>query len=1083
MKIIFFLITVLVTQVNANSFAQKITLSQKNISLEQLFREIKLQTGYNIFYSDQHINSAERVDVKFDNKPLREVLSETLRNRDLTFVISEKDIMIKPKTISNAGIQDAFAKIDCKGRVVDTEGKPLPGASVVVKGTKKTAITTENGEFSLSAVDEGVTIVISYIGYLQKEVKASRSMGNIVLEVEDSKLNEIVVVGYGTQKKSSLTAAVASVSAKEIQKQVTSNVASALQGRTPGVEIVQQAGVAGADVNILIRGAASFGTTEPLYVVDGIFSNSGLTTMNPADIESIEILKDGAAAAIYGSRAANGVVLITTKKGRAGKVKVEINATYAAQVATKIPEFLNATEWRSFANTVADNSGLPHAPENDNPSNPNINTDWTKEWLQYAPLYNINGGMSGGSENSTFNTSFGYLDQTGMTIYSDYKRYNFRVNHTYKKGIFSISENLGLTNRKTTPTTPFNISLPTLPVYDAEGRLTSGGPEYYINPEDGRAQNKIAPLYYTDRYTNSLDILGGVNASLKFSKDFEYRFSAGGNYTASHDYTHTPIYYSKYNADGTPNKDYGNNVNSLSEGRGGEFTYTLDNILAYNKTINKHTIDALLGTSWMREYNRNVSIGTIADLGGTSITGVSNVDGKISAGESNSALLSFFTRVNYDFDNKYLLSATLRRDESSKFYKDSRVGFFPSVSVGWNLDREDFFKTDLVSKLKFRGSYGELGANFLNPYNFDPIAFGPIPYILGDTRYVNGRGAYLKSRGLKWETAKTTNLGIDASLLKDKIYFTFDYFIKKNTDLLAAIDLNLSSGQVFEINTSREKPYVNTASVENKGWEFLMGYRNSFSNDLKVDASFNISAIKNKVIALGNNVQPINSGGISSFFNDPASITRPGNAIGSFYGYKIDGFDSGGNFIFTDVTKDGIVNANDKVILGTPIPDFSYGFNLLVNYKNFDLTVFIQGVSGNEIFNAKKYTNYFDYSNNVVKDVLNAWSPTNKNTNIPIMKTQNTNGGNSLPSEFYIEDGSYLRVKNLQLGYNLSEKTMQKLKLSNLRIFASVQNLFTITNYTGYDPEVSSNALFSRGIDFNSFPNARMYNLGLNLSF
>lgn len=997
----------------------------------------------------------------------------------------EKNVVINNRYLleEEAIIKPNFVQKIVKGTVTNEKGESLPGVNIIAKGSNISTQTDIDGEFTIVVSDNITTLIVSYIGHQEQEVTIADKPLKIILKETSVQMDEVIIVGYGTQKKSSLTAAVASISAKEVQKLVSSNVASALQGRTPGVEIVQQGGIAGADVNIVIRGAASFGGTEPLYVIDGIFSNNGLNTLNPADIESIEILKDGAAAAIYGSRAANGVVLITTKKGKSGKLVVEINASYGMQVATNVPDYLNAEEWRAFANTVADNSGLAHAPENDNPTNPNINTDWTKEWLQYAPIYNFSASISGGGENSTFNTSLGYLDQTGMTIYSGYKRYTYRLNHSYKKGIFSISENIGLTNRRTTPTSPFHISLPTLPIYDDEGRFTSGGAEFYINPEDGRAQNKIAPLHYTDSFNNTFDVLGGINASLKFSEDFQYRLSFGGNYNTSHGYSHVPVYYTKYYADGTPNKDYGNSINSLSESRGGEFNYTIDNIFAYNKSFNKHSVDALLGTSWMREFDRNLSIGTIADLGGTAITGVSNVDGKISAGESNSALLSFFTRVNYDYDNKYLFSASLRRDESSKFHKDSRVGYFPSISAGWNIDKESFFKTEFVNKLKFRASYGELGANFLSPYNFDPIAFGPIPYILGDTRYVDGRGAYLKSKGLKWETAKTTNIGIDATFFRNQFYFTADYFIKKNTDLLAAIDLNLSSGQVFEINTSREKPFVNTASVENKGLELLMGYRNFITEDLKIDASFNISAIKNKVLALGDNVQPITSGGISSFFNDPASITQPGQPIGSFYGYKIDGFDSTGNFIFSDEDNNGILNANDKVILGSPIPDFSYGINLLVNYKRFDVTLFFQGVSGNEIFNARKYSDYFDYSSNVPRNALNAWSPTNKDTNIPIMKTQNTNGGNSLPSEFYIEDGSYFRFKNLQLGYLLPVKAAQKIKVSSLRVFGSVQNLFTITNYSGYDPEVSSNALFSRGIDFNSFPNATIYNIGLNMSF
>lgn len=905
----------------------------------------------------------------------------------------------------------------------------------------------------------------------------------VTLSEDAEQLEEVVVVGYGVQKKSSLTASVASVSNKEIVKTMSSNVASTLQGRMPGVDIVQQAGVAGADVNILVRGAASFGATEPLYVIDGAFSNNGLTSINPNDIESIEILKDGAAAAIYGSRAANGVVLITTKRGKQGKPVIEINGSFAVQTPTNIPDFLNASQWREFANMVADNSGMAHAPENDNPTYPNVDTDWADEWLQFAPMWNLNASISGGGENSTFSTSIGYLDQTGMTVYSDFKRYNFRVNSSYKKGIFSLSENVAISHRDKTPTTAFNIKLPTLPIYDEQGRLVSGGPDYYINPEDGQSKNPFASLEYSDRYNKVTEIIGALNAELDIWKGLKYKLSVSGNYSTSHNYTHTPQYDTRWFEDGSVDIDYSNTRNSVSESRGEEFTYTIDNLLTYDQTFNGHHVDALLGTSWMREYSRNMSIATIDDLGATNITGFQSIDGRISAGDSNAALLSFFARLNYDYEGKYLLSASIRRDESSKFYKDNRVGYFPSVSAGWNVHQESWFENPVVSKLKIRGSYGELGANFLDPYNFDPIAFGPIPYTLGGNRYVDGRAAYLKSRDLTWETAKTTDIGIEMGFLNNDLTVQVDYFIKKNVDLLAQIDLNLSSGQVFEINSSSEKPYVNSASVKNTGWEFLLNYRKQLTPDFSIDASFNFSTLKNKVLALGDNVQPITSGAMSSYFNDSPSITMPGEAIGSFYGYRIDGFDADGNFIFTDTDGNGIVNAEDKVILGNPIPDFSYGLNLNLTYKDFDMTMFFQGVAGNEIFNQMKYTYYFDYSNNCVTDVLNAWSETNKDTNIPIMKTANTNGGNSLPSEFYVEDGAYFRCKNLQIGYTLPKKVLDKLSFTNLRFYVGVQNLFTITGYSGYDPEVSSNVLFSRGIDNSSYPNARTYTFGFNASF
>ncbi|GAA6255519.1 TonB-dependent receptor [Bacteroides sp. f07] len=1076
------LVLLLSFAVSLTASAQKITMNLQQVKLEKVFSLITKQTGLTVAYSRTIVNPERIVSFQAKDKDLSKVLDDLFAGTNVAYEIGEKKIYLKAKEapVTSQGNQQT-KKIT--GTVTDTKGEPVIGASVLVKGAGTGTVTDVDGNFTLDAPTDAL-LAVSYIGYKTQEVKVgSKNSYSIQLQDDTEILDEVVVVGYGVQKKSSLTGAVASISSQDISKQVSSNVASTLQGRTPGVDIVQQAGVAGADVNIVIRGAASFGATEPLYVIDGAFSNAGLSSLNPNDIESIEVLKDGAAAAIYGSRAANGVVLITTKKGKSGKPVIQIDGSFAFQKTTNIPEFLNASEWREFANMVADNSGLPHAPENDNPTNPNLNTDWSKEWIQFAPVWNLNASIAGGGDNSTFSTSLGYLDQTGMTIYSDYKRYNFRLNTSYKKGRFSFSETLGLTHKDKTPTTAFNIALPTLPIYDEQGRFTSGGPDYYINPEDGKAQNKIAPLHYTDQFNKVTDLIGSLNAQLDIWGGLKYKLSLSGNYSNKHNYTHTPEYYTKWNSDGTPDKDYGNTRNSVSETRGEEFTYTIDNLLTYNKTFNRHSIDALLGTSWMREYYRYMTNSTINDLGGTDITGFQNEDGKISAGDSNAALLSFFARVNYDYDNKYLLSLSIRRDESSKFHKDNRVGYFPSVSAGWNVHQEKWFQNPVMSKLKIRASYGELGANFLNPYNFDAIAYGPIPYTVGGERYVTGRAAYLKSKDLKWETAKTTDIGIELGFFNNDLTLSLDYFVKKNVDLLAQIDLNLSSGQIFEINSSREKPYVNTASVKNTGWEFMMNYRKQLTKDFHIDATFNIATLKNKVLSLGENVQPITSGAMSSYFNDAASITMPGEAIGSFYGYKIDGFDAEGNFIFADTDKNGVVNANDKVILGSPIPDFTYGLNINMEYKDFDLTVFFQGVQGNDIFNQKKYTYYFDYSNNVVKEAMNGWTKTNKNTGIPVMKTQNTSGGNSLPSEFYVEDGSYLRLKNLQLGYSLPKKWLEAIRFNKLRIYAGVQNLFTLTKYSGYDPEVSSNVLFSRGIDINSYPNARTFTFGFNASF
>lgn len=969
------------------------------------------------------------------------------------------------------------------GCVTDSDGQPLVGVTVLETNTTNGVATDLDGNYKLN-VNEKSTLTFSSLGYTTQVVAVGgRTEINVQLMEDAAMLEDVVVIGYGVQKRSTMTSSIASVSPKDVLKQTSQNVASALQGRAAGVDVVQQGGIAGADVNIVIRGAASLTATEPLYVIDGVFTNNGLTTINPADIESIEIMKDGAAAAIYGSRAANGVVLITTKKGARGAVHVDANVSYSIQQVTNIPDFLNAEQWRSFANMVSDNSGLARAPENVNPTDPSVNTDWAKEWLQYAPIFNADASISGGSDAGTYSFSLGYLDQKGLTLDSGYQKYNARVNSQWNFGRFFVSENVSLVYRDKKPTTTFNIGMPTLPLTDELGRYSSWGPDYYIESENARRNNPFPGLHARDQYTRNVDVMGGFNAGVKIIEGLTYTMSFSGNYTGAHGYNHTPVYYTKWYEDGTPDTDYGNPKNSLSESRGVSFNFTWDNVINFDRTFGKHSIHATLGHSWMREYYRVQSYDTIDDVGATNITGVSNVEGKISSSERNSALLSFFGRINYDFDNRYLLSVSIRRDESSKFHKDFRVGYFPAVSVGWNVHNEKWFKNDVVSLLKITASYGELGANFLEPYNFDNIAFGPIPYTVGGVRYTDGRAAYLKTTGLKWETSKTTDVGIELGFMENALTFSANYFYKKNVDLLAPINLNLSSGQIFEINTSRETPYVNTASVENKGWEFMANFRKSLSPDWYLGVSANFTTLDNKVLALGKNVQPITAGGFSSTFNDAATITMPGYPIGSFYGYKIDGFDSEGNFAFHDENGDGKVTADDKVVLGSSIPKLSYGLNIDLNWRNFDLSLFFNGVFGNKIFNARKYEYYFNYANNMVTDVLNSWTPENTTTNVPVAKVTNYNGGNSLPSEFYIEDGSYFRLKNLQIGYTLPAHLSRKAYMSRLRIYFSIQNAFTLTKYSGYDPEVSSNTLFSRGVDMNSYPNARIYSIGLNLNF
>lgn len=978
------------------------------------------------------------------------------------------------------------------GTVKDGNGEPLIGVGVIEMGTTNGTATDLDGAYQIN-VKENAILTFSCIGFTDQEISVSgKSVIDVVMDDDAQLLNDVVVVGYGTQKKSSMTASVASISSKEVSKMVTSNVASALLGRTPGVEILQNGGEAGGDISIIIRGAGSFGATEPLYVIDGAISSNGINLLNPNDIASIEILKDGAAAAIYGSRAANGVVLITTKNGKAGKVSVELNGSFSYQTPTKMLDFMNADQWREYANMVCDNSpSFDRAPQNVNPTNPRMSNDWQELYYQNAPMYNIGANVSGGSENATFSASIGYTNQNGIVIQSGYEKYNARVNGMFKKGRLTVQENLAIAHSKK-QIAPSNrmIEMPTIPVVDEFGRYVSTPLLDGYSTTNADITNPLAAIYARDQYVKKTEVTGSISAAIDIWNGLKFKSTFSGSLLNSNGYNHTPEYASYWEADGTPNSTFSQPYTSLDETRATNFNYTIDNLLTYKNTFGGHTIDALLGHSWMREFYRMNGINTgVTDLGAPSIT-TYNGAGTISSDEANAALLSFFARLNYDYDERYLFSASVRRDESSKFAKEHRVGYFPSVSAGWNIHNEPWFNVPVISKLKLRASYGELGANFIDPYSFLSLAYGPVPTIFNNKRQY-GYVTRLAQYDLTWETSVSKNIALETSFFNDALSFSVEYFNKVNRDLLAPLEALPSSGQTIIVNDG-DIPYYNTASVENKGLELMLGYRKQLSRDWHIDIQGNMSFLKNNVIALGEGVQPIRGSLMSSKFSDRPTITQPGLPIGTFWGYKVVGLSDSGDFLYE--AADGTpkvaaeVGEADKQVIGDPTPDFTYGLNINLNYKNWDFTAFFQGTYGNDIFAAAKYQFYFNPDNNALADALNSWTPSNKNTNLPIAKTDNFNGGNSLPSSFYIEDGSYFRCKNLQIGYTFSEEQLARTGfLSGLRIFASIQNLFTITKYPLYDPEVSSNTLFDRGIDglYQTAPmvNARAYNIGFNVTF
>ncbi|MFC5410371.1 SusC/RagA family TonB-linked outer membrane protein [Larkinella bovis] len=989
--------------------------------------------------------------------------------------------------------------IPVSGTVTDEKGSALPGVSILLKGSSKGATTDANGHYTIEVTDQNAVLIFSFLGYTTRE----ESVGNrtsimVSLQVDEKALQEVVVVGYGTQKKSGLTGAVTSISTKQMTRQFAPTIGSSLQGLAPGVEILQPGGIAGANAHILIRGAASFGSTAPLYVIDGAFSNSGLNSLTPNDIESIEVLKDGSAAAIYGSRAANGVVLITTKRGKKGDPVIDFSATYGQQTPSRKLDYLNAAEYRQFANQVADNSGIAHAPQNDNPTQPNTDTDWQQTWLQPAPMYSVNLGVSGGGEYTSYNTSVGFMDQKGLTAYSGFKRYDFRVNTSYKKNRLTVDESFSVSRQSTVPTANVSMGIPTVPVYNAAGQLTSSPTSYYL--QNATVNNPLGSLHYSTRKRNSTLLIGSLSVGYRLAEGLQYKLTGGGSYNNSHSFTHNPVFFTLFTDTGQGISTYGNNMNSLSETRGDEFNYNIDNLLTYKKTLGKHGFDVLIGTSWVRDYMRANSISTISDLGDPNITGTGGtVTGGISAVEQQAALFSQFAKLNYDYDDRYLFSASIRNDISSKFAKANRSGWFPSVSAGWNLHNENWFRLPVVSQLKVRASYGELGANFIDPYQFNSSLLGPVPSPFGITpiNFVSAYAVQLYPQDLRWETSVSKNIGADIGLFQNRLTVSIDYFDRTNKDLLASISPPLSSGQALTQSAEDAKLVpVNTASVQNKGIEIAATYSKR-SGDFKWNLSGNFTALKNKVLELGTNVPPIVGPVMSGDIGDNITITQPRSPIGSFYGFEMAGLTDKGSIAIRGVDREGnpVIKPieeggpADKKIIGSPIPDFTYGLNFSSEYKQFDLTLFIQGVQGGDIFNWHKLNTYFNYNSGLVKDVLNSWTPQNTNTDIPKAAI---GLASRRPSSFYIEDGSYLRLKNIQLGYTANTSGKLRTVFKHLRVFGGVQNLFTLTKYTGYDPEVGGTSVGGRTVnmttttrnaDLSAFPNSRTFTAGITASF
>jgi TonB-dependent starch-binding outer membrane protein SusC len=1009
----------------------------------------------------------------------------------------------------------AFAQNAIKGTVTDKTGAALPGVTVKVKGTQNGTQTDANGHYSINAASDA-TLVISYIGYVTQEVPVSgRSTINIVITDSATGLNEVVVIGYGTQKKATVTGALSSVGADDLKDQQVTRVDDALEGRAAGVYVSQSSGAPGSQPQIVIRGYNSLSNTNPLFVIDGqVWENGGYDAVNPADIESIQVLKD-ASAAIYGSRASNGVILITTKKGKVGAPKLTYNFYYGNQTVAKKLDMANAEQYATLRNEAVTNDGgtAPFA----NPSQYGTGTNWQDEIFGNAPIMSQNLSLSGGTETANYFTSLAYLDQKGIVApdQSDYKRMNFRVNTSFQpKKYIKFGENFQYSYTRSTtffntnsvfggplsdainldPLTPTVVtdinSQPNANIYNSEAAyIVRNGQGLPYGISDYVSQEIVNPLAQVQlqngNYNWAHNLFGDAYFEIDPIKGLSIKTEIAAKQAFYGTESFTPLYYLNSSTSNL-------GQNSQYRGWNQNLEWNWDNTINYSRSIGKHNFTVLLGTSAEEQSGNDVGDTNF----GEPISTYQNASFNFALPQTQEHgyggdnqpyhLASLFGRVTYNYDEKYLLQAEVRRDGSSKFGPDKIYGTFPSVSGGWVISKEDFFpKNTFVDNLKLRGSWGILGnEQALGYFYYTPVVSAIGSYIFGtgsNEGLVSGYGPNtLPNPNLQWEQDKQTDIALDAVLFHD-FTLTLDWYNKNSDKLLMQVPPPAYVG----VSTA---PFANVGGISNKGFEVQLGYNHKFG-DFNFTANGNLSYNKNKVTSL--NVEPfINAGSWQG--GDPSQIQRisVGEPIYYFYGYKVLGIFQNatdaskqivngnkaqpGDLIYQDTNGDGQITPADRVNLGSPIPTFTYGYNFALAYKNFDLSVFAQGVWGNKVF--QEYRRLDINTANYPVEALNAWTPTNTNTNYPRLTDNDPNGNFHMPSSFDLQSGAYMRIKTMQLGYTLPKFITSKWDVSRVHVYVSGDNLFTITKYNGYDPEVSS------GVDQGVYPLARTLRVGLDVT-
>ena len=1107
MKITYVLLTVFLIQVSAETSAQKLTIQRERVGLRSIFSEIHDQTGYSVVYSVKHIEGIPAVTVSLTDVDIRAAMAHILEDLPLDYVITGKEIVIKKKPTvrrsSNTLPDSEGLQQTISGQVLDEHGRPLQGAAVRIKGTQQETSTGSDGRFTFNNVERDVILVVSFVGYEPHELPASADLTSITMKPVVADLSEVVVVGYGTQRKSDITGAVSSIRSEDFNKGTNATFDQLIAGKAAGVQFVQSSGEPGGGVAVRIRGASSVNAgTSPLYVIDGLpIDNSPvagggganfdappsprnpLAGINPEDIESIEILKDASATAIYGSRGANGVIMVTTKKGKAGRNTVSYSGSYGQQRVANTIDLLTTAEYVQVINELVDAGA---GPESNRITDANmVGTDWQKlVFDNHAPIQNHSLAFSGGNEQTRYYLALNAFDQGGILKNTAFSRYaaklNISSNITDRLEVGAalnvsyshdeqVPSGFGINAQSGTMYTALNFD-PTLPIYDSEGNyqlssfLDMDSPMSLIN-------EALAT-------SNAYRTFGTAYAQYKITPYLTAKVNAGGDINSRRRDVYVGQKTRRAMAAG----------GSASVISGMQSNYLLEGTVTYDRRWDSHYLNVMGGATTQRfVYSSSFqdATGFPSDVTGSDNLGLGDQETfRIGTGRAANRLLSYLGRINYELNNKYLVTASLRADGSSRFGVNNRFGYFPSFALGWKLMEEEFMQDiSVFSELKPRFSWGQTGNQEIGNYSALTTFSGGPSAILDDRLNVGTQPARYPNPDLKWETTEQLNAGLDFGLFNGRLSGSIDYFTKKTFNMLFALPIPSSTGYSTRLS--------NVGSIRNRGWEFALNSDNLTGN-LKWSTQVNLATLKNDVINIGQD-NPIISGNVGQ--TSGVFILRPGSPLFSFYGWEIDGiWQEGDDFSVTrdavepgdiryrDVNADGTVNGEDRVLLGNAFPKLTWSLGNQFSYKGFNLSVFLDGVSGVKMLNNNLVESYFPVSfrrNRYAELYLNRWTPENPSNRYPSFVNPGGQGDKRVNS-FTVEDASYMRIRNVSLAYRFSPGWNY---LKNLGISFSVENLATFTDYSGFDPSVNPNGGAFNRIDYNAYPLARTWMVGLTADF